>query len=215
MKMRNIKLLRLIFIWVLLGLFIYFIFEFIKYPEYFLTTWKYQLKNEILNSDKNAIILYEDIYVKNNKDLFGDNFAIRDTYLFKNNNINNIDIESESKSLIDIENYNNINSVQNITDNNSNNFKQVYDITAYCACKRCCGKSNGITASGVKAIEGITIAADTKVLPFGTKVIIDGNTYIVQDRGGAIKGNRIDIYFDTHEKALQYGRQTKEVIILE
>jgi 3D (Asp-Asp-Asp) domain-containing protein len=58
------------------------------------------------------------------------------------------------------------------------------------------------------------VAADTDVLPFGTKVIIDGNTYIVQDRGGAIKGNRIDLYFDSHQEALNFGRQTKEVTIL-
>ena len=92
---------------------------------------------------------------------------------------------------------------------------ELYTITAYCHCAKCCGKSNGITASGVKAVEGVTIAADTKVLPFGTKVYIEGiGERIVQDRGGAIKGNRIDIYFNTHEKALQYGRQTKEVTIL-
>lgn len=89
-----------------------------------------------------------------------------------------------------------------------------YTVTAYCPCVKCCGKSNGITASGIKAVEGVTVAADTNILPFGTHLQIDGNIYIVQDRGGAIKGNRIDIYFDTHEKALQFGRQTKEVTIL-
>lgn len=89
-----------------------------------------------------------------------------------------------------------------------------YVITAYCPCEKCCGKSDGITASGEKAIEGVTVAADTDVLPFGTKVIIDGNTYTVQDRGGAIKGNRIDLYFDSHQEALNFGRQTKEVTIL-
>lgn len=92
--------------------------------------------------------------------------------------------------------------------------KELYTITAYCACKKCCGKTDGITASGVKAVEGITVAADTKKLPFGTQVEIDGHIYTVQDRGGAIKGNRIDIYFESHEKALQYGKQTKEIIIL-
>lgn len=91
---------------------------------------------------------------------------------------------------------------------------QIFVLTAYCPCEKCCGKTDGITASGVKAVEGVTIAADTSVLPFGTKVIIDGNTYIVQDRGGAVKGNRIDVFFDSHEKALQFGRQTKEVTIL-
>lgn len=92
--------------------------------------------------------------------------------------------------------------------------KETYTITAYCPCKKCCGKSDGITASGAKAVEGVTIAADTSVLPFGTKVEIDGNIYTVQDRGGAVKGKKIDIYFDNHEKALQYGKQVKEVTIL-
>lgn len=89
-----------------------------------------------------------------------------------------------------------------------------YVITAYCPCVKCCGKSDGITASGEKAVEGVTVAADTNILPFGTKVIIDGNTYIVQDRGGAIKGNRIDLYFDSHQEALNFGKQTKQVTIL-
>ena len=89
-----------------------------------------------------------------------------------------------------------------------------YVITAYCPCEKCCGQSDGITASGEKAVEGVTVAADTDVLPFGTKVIIDDNIYTVQDRGGAIKGNRIDLYFDSHQEALNFGRQTKEVTIL-
>ena len=89
-----------------------------------------------------------------------------------------------------------------------------YVITAYCPCVRCCGKSDGITASGVKAIEGITAATD-KSMPFGTKIYIDGvGERIVQDRGGAIKGNRIDLYFDSHQEALNFGRQTKEVTIM-
>ena len=89
-----------------------------------------------------------------------------------------------------------------------------YVITAYCHCVKCCGKSDGITASGEKAIEGITVAMD-KSIPLGTKIYIDGvGERIVQDRGGAIKGNRIDLYFDSHLKALNFGRQTKEVTIL-
>ena len=89
-----------------------------------------------------------------------------------------------------------------------------YVITAYCHCTKCCGKSDGITASGVKAREGITVAMN-KSIPFGTKIYIDGvGERIVQDRGGAIKGNRIDLYFDSHQEALNFGRQTKEVMIL-
>ena len=89
-----------------------------------------------------------------------------------------------------------------------------YVITAYCHCAKCCGKTDGITASGEKATEGITVAMD-KSMPFGTKIYIDGvGERIVQDRGGAIKGNRIDLYFDSHQEALNFGRQTKEVTIL-
>lgn len=87
----------------------------------------------------------------------------------------------------------------------------VYEVTAYCACSSCCGKSDGVTASGTQATAGRTIAADTNVLPFGTKVKINGIIYTVEDRGGAIKGNRIDIYFDSHEEALAFGRQRVEV----
>lgn len=85
--------------------------------------------------------------------------------------------------------------------------------TAYCSCEACCGESTGITASGEKAIEGITIAADTKLLPFGTEIISDGHVYKVQDTGGAIKGNRIDLYFNNHQDALNFGVQYKKVYI--
>ena len=91
-----------------------------------------------------------------------------------------------------------------------------FEATAYCPCEKCCGawaknRPNGVvyTASGEVAEEGITIAADWSVLPKGTVVEIDGvGTRIVQDKGGAIKGNRIDIYFLSHQEALEYGRQT-------
>ena len=82
--------------------------------------------------------------------------------------------------------------------------------TAYCSCSRCCGKSNGITASGAKASWG-TIAADTSRFPFGTQFLISGfgdKVFTVQDRGGAIKGTKIDIWFPTHEEALRFGRRT-------
>ena len=95
-----------------------------------------------------------------------------------------------------------------------------YVITAYCACYDCCNKrptdkGYGITASGVKAQQGITVAADTKVLPFGTKIYIEGvGERIVQDTGSAIKGKKIDLYFENHQEAWNFGRQTKEVTIL-
>lgn len=98
-----------------------------------------------------------------------------------------------------------------------------YRLTAYCGCSKCCGKwgenrpidENGkpivYTANMSIAKEGVTIAADISVLPYGTKVIIDGHEYIVQDRGGSIKENRIDIYFESHQDALNFGVQYKEI----
>lgn len=86
----------------------------------------------------------------------------------------------------------------------------VYKITAYCGCAKCCGKTDGITASGAKVKPKHTIAAPPEI-PFGTQLIINGHTYTVEDRGGAIKGKRIDIYFETHEEALAFGVQYVEV----
>lgn len=91
---------------------------------------------------------------------------------------------------------------------------KTYTITAYCPCYECSEGWGDSTASGVKAVEGITIATD-KSIPLGTKIYIDGvGERIVQDRGGAIKGNKIDLYFDTHQEVLSFGRQTKRVKIM-
>ena len=80
----------------------------------------------------------------------------------------------------------------------------VYKITAYCPCAKCCGKTNGRTASGTTATSGRTVAASSK-FAFGTKLNIGGHVYTVEDRGGAINGNKIDIFVNTHAEALQWG----------
>ena len=77
---------------------------------------------------------------------------------------------------------------------------ETYKITAYCSCSKCCGKTTGRTASGAKATAGVTVAAPAK-FAFGTKLNIGGHIYTVEDRGGAIKGNRIDIYVSSHSAA--------------
>jgi 3D (Asp-Asp-Asp) domain-containing protein len=87
----------------------------------------------------------------------------------------------------------------------------VFDITHYCKCTSCCGKSNGITATGTQAEAGRTIAVDPSVIPLGTEVIIDGQAYIAEDTGGAIKGNRIDIFCDSHQEAINRGKITREI----
>lgn len=86
--------------------------------------------------------------------------------------------------------------------NNTNG--QVYKITAYCPCVKCCGKSNGITAMGTRATAGRTVAASSK-FSFGTKLNINGHTYTVEDRGGAIGQNKIDIFVNSHAEALAWG----------
>ena len=95
-------------------------------------------------------------------------------------------------------------------------------ITAYCPCEKCCGiwaknRPNGVvyTASGEVAQEGVTVAADWDVYPAGTVLYIEGmGEYIVQDVGGAVNGNHIDIFLDSHEKAVNFGKQTAFVEVL-
>ena len=95
-----------------------------------------------------------------------------------------------------------------------------FRLTAYCSCEICCGewalnRPNGIvyTASGTEAQAGRTIAVDPDVIPYGTTVYIDGQAYVAEDCGGAIQDNSIDIYFDDHDAALQFGLQYGEVEI--
>ena len=89
-----------------------------------------------------------------------------------------------------------------------------YEITAYCPCSACCGIwADGITSTGVTAKANHTIAVDPSVIPYGSVLLINGIEYTAEDCGGAIKGKRLDIYFDTHEEALEFGRQTAEVYI--
>lgn len=86
-----------------------------------------------------------------------------------------------------------------------------YKLTAYCPCEYCSEGWGNSTSTGAIATQGRTIAVDPKVIPYGTKIVIDGHTYIAEDCGGAIKGNRIDVYFDNHQEALEFGVQHKEI----
>lgn len=95
------------------------------------------------------------------------------------------------------------------------------EVTAYCPCKKCCGPlAQGITASGkrVSYNNGKFVAADRSI-KFGTKLIIPGyasnKPVEVTDRGGAIKGNKLDVYFDSHQQALNWGRQKLTVTVVE
>ncbi|MCS7032934.1 MAG: 3D domain-containing protein [Phycisphaerae bacterium] len=94
------------------------------------------------------------------------------------------------------------------------------EVTAYCPCRRCCGPhARGLTASGkpVSYNHGRFVAADTSLLPFGSVVSVpgyyEGQPVEVIDRGGAIKGNRLDVYFPDHETAKHWGRKHLAVLI--
>lgn len=95
-------------------------------------------------------------------------------------------------------------------------------VTAYSPDHRSCGEfADGITASG-KSIwtNGMKlVAADTRMLPFGTMLSIpgyDGGAIVpVLDRGGAIKGNRLDVLYSTHSTALKWGVQKLPVVVWE
>jgi 3D (Asp-Asp-Asp) domain-containing protein len=110
------------------------------------------------------------------------------------------------------------------------------EVTAYCACQKCCSwtynaqkqpvfasgrnkgkvKRIGITADGSRVRHG-TVAADIRHYPFGVVMHVPGyGTGVVHDTGGAIRGaRRLDLFFPTHEAALQWGRQTVLVTVFD
>lgn len=81
------------------------------------------------------------------------------------------------------------------------------EVTAYCPCEKCCGRwSDGYFANG-EEVSFPAIASDSKY-PFGTRINVPGyGVAEVKDRGGAIKGDKLDLYFPTHQAALNWGRR--------
>ena len=102
-----------------------------------------------------------------------------------------------------------------------------FTLTAYCSCVQCCGDyaigrpvdENGreivYGATGVRLEPGVSIAVDPYVIPYGAQVVINGNTYVAHDTGGNIVGNRIDVFFDDHNAAWDFGTQYAEVFVEE
>jgi 3D (Asp-Asp-Asp) domain-containing protein len=98
--------------------------------------------------------------------------------------------------------------------------------TAYDLSFQSCGKNPGhpaygITATGTRARYG-TVAVDPKVIPLGTRMYIeteDGSFVygycIAEDTGGAIKGNKVDLFFDSNSDCMQFGRRNVKVYILD
>lgn len=111
-------------------------------------------------------------------------------------------------------------------------YKEVIEVkaTAYCLCKKCCGKSEdtpgyGITRSGLKIVPGTgmkVIAVDPNIIPLGSKVYVEGvngvKTYgyaVAADTGSAIKNNKIDLYMDSHEETIKWGIRNMKVYVIE
>lgn len=96
-----------------------------------------------------------------------------------------------------------------------------FTATHYCSCAKCCGTETGKTATGTQATAERTIAVDPEIIPLGSKVIINNDVsdlipkvYIAEDTGGAIKGNRIDIYCESHQEALELGVKKVKVYLI-
>jgi 3D (Asp-Asp-Asp) domain-containing protein len=85
-------------------------------------------------------------------------------------------------------------------------------LTAYCPCEYCTD-GDWITATGTKATEGRTVAVDPTIIPYGTEIFIAGKKYIAEDCGGVIKGKRIDVFFESHTDALEFGKRYANVEI--
>lgn len=101
-----------------------------------------------------------------------------------------------------------------------------FAIVAYCSCEECCGKwaldrpldENGeeivYTASGARAEAGVTVAVDPDIIPLGTKVHIDGLGWYVAQDTGAFSGKVVDVYFDDHAAACEFGRRDAVVSVV-
>lgn len=102
-------------------------------------------------------------------------------------------------------------NVQNNNTSSGNTYLGNFKLTAYCNCAKCCGKwANGLTASGTYPAAGRTVAMAG--VPFGTKLLINGTVYTVEDRGTAY--GHVDIYFNTHSEALNFGMRYADVYMV-
>ncbi len=93
-----------------------------------------------------------------------------------------------------------------------------FTVTHYCGCSICCGTySNGSEdeawgASGKRLEPLVSVSVDPRVIPLGTVLHdSDGRLYRAEDTGGAIKGNRIDLFVGNHQEALKLGVKEMEL----
>ena len=90
----------------------------------------------------------------------------------------------------------------------------IFKTTGYCPCKSCSGGWGRHTSTGAVATAGHTIAVDPSVVPYGSKIMINGVVYTAEDKGGGVRGHHIDIFYDTHSKSKHHGVQNTEVFLV-
>lgn len=91
-----------------------------------------------------------------------------------------------------------------------------FTVTAYCPCEKCCGEwADGLTYTETKATEGRTLAVDPEVISLGSVVEVNGVNYVAEDIGGAVNGKHVEIYFNDHNEALEWGKQSLPVYMIE
>lgn len=125
--------------------------------------------------------------------------------------------EAEKKRLAEEEEKKSSSSSANVS-HEGNKYTGVFEVTGYCNCRLCCGQYSPEvtgrtphTASGTVPCAGRTVAVDPNVIPLGSTVVINGHSYIAEDTGSAVKGNVIDVFYDSHSDALNWGRRSVEV----
>ena len=154
---------------------------------------------------------------------------INETEYFVNSNyISETALEQDIIQILQIENHNEIyfvNEFNQEVDNPNLVSLGEFKLTAYCSCSICCegwankrekdAYGNDIVrgSTGERLYEGLSIAVDPTVIPYRSEVVIGSNTYVAHDCGGAIKSNKIDVYFEDHDTAKQFGVQYEEIFL--
>ena len=91
----------------------------------------------------------------------------------------------------------------------------MFKTTAYCPCRGCSGRWGGRTSTGMIATADHTISVDPRVIPYGSRLMIGGVIYTAEDCGSGVRGNHIDIFFNTHGETRAYGTRNIEVFLVQ
>lgn len=89
-----------------------------------------------------------------------------------------------------------------------------FKTTAYCPCSSCCGSWGARTSTGTIPAANHTISVDPRVIPYGSRIMINGLIYTAEDRGGGVKGRHIDIFFNTHSECRIYGVKAVDAFLV-